>query len=48
MGKRRLTIARKSRRREPACRFHKAHHRRRNVVERSFHRLKQRRGIATR
>ncbi|MFI5666416.1 hypothetical protein [Streptomyces sp. NPDC051704] len=37
-----------ARRREPPCHFDKTVHRRRNVVERRFHRLKQRRGIATR
>ncbi|MFE2141440.1 transposase, partial [Streptomyces sp. NPDC059456] len=34
--------------REPPCHFHKTIYRRRNVVERCFHRLKQWRGIATR
>ncbi|GAO13013.1 hypothetical protein TPA0598_16_00170 [Streptomyces lydicamycinicus] len=36
------------RRRERPCGFDKAVYRRRNVVERCFHRLKQWRGIATR
>ncbi|MFG2985414.1 transposase [Streptomyces sp. NPDC048258] len=38
----------RARRRERPCLFGKAVYRRRNVVERCFHRLKQWRGIATR
>ncbi|MFE3382558.1 IS5 family transposase, partial [Streptomyces anulatus] len=41
-------LAGRKRRRERPCRFDKAAYRRRNVVERCFHRLKQWRGIATR
>ncbi len=41
-------LAGRARRRERPCRFDKAAYRRRNVVERCFHRLKQWRGIATR
>jgi transposase len=41
-------LARRARRGEPRCRFDRAVYRRRNVVERCFHRLKQWRGIATR
>lgn len=37
-----------ARRRERPCVFDKAAYRRRNVVERYFHRLKQWRGVATR
>ncbi|MDF9804204.1 transposase [Streptomyces sp. HB372] len=41
-------LAGRKRRRERPCGFDKAAYRRRNVVERCFHRLKQWRGIATR
>jgi transposase len=41
-------LAGRARRRERPCRFDRAVYRRRNVVERCFHRLKQWRGIATR
>ncbi|MFF8848375.1 transposase [Streptomyces sp. NPDC015127] len=41
-------LAGRRRRRERPCSFDKAVYRRRNVVERCFHRLKQPRGIATR
>lgn len=41
-------LAGRRRRRQQPCGFDKAAHRRRNVVERCFHRLKQWRGIATR
>ncbi|MGV9344873.1 transposase [Streptomyces spiralis] len=41
-------LAGRRRRRERPCGFDRALYRRRNVVERCFHRLKQWRGIATR
>ncbi|MFF8180983.1 IS5 family transposase, partial [Streptomyces griseus] len=41
-------LAGRRRRRERPCGFDRASYRRRNVVERCFHRLKQWRGIATR
>ena len=41
-------LAGKARRGEPPCAFDRQVYRRRNVVERCFHRLKQWRGIATR
>ncbi|MEU5628306.1 MULTISPECIES: transposase [Streptomyces] len=41
-------LAGRRRRRERPCGFDAAVHRRRNVVERCFHRVKQWRGIATR
>nr|WP_234352105.1 MULTISPECIES: transposase [unclassified Streptomyces] len=41
-------LASRRRRRERPCGFDQAAYRRRNVVERRFHRLKQWRGIATR
>ncbi|MGA5648810.1 transposase [Streptomyces seoulensis] len=41
-------LAGRRRRREQPCGFDRAAYRRRNVVERCFHRLKQWRGIATR
>jgi transposase len=41
-------LAGRRRRRERDCGFDRTVHRRRNVVERCFHRLKQWRGIATR
>ncbi|CAL9363165.1 IS5 family transposase IS1650 (plasmid) [Streptomyces sp. enrichment culture] len=41
-------LAGRTRRRERPCGFDTAAYRRRNVVERCFHRLKQWRGIATR
>ncbi|WP_435207056.1 transposase [Streptomyces sp. bgisy104] len=41
-------LAGRGRRRERPCGFDKSVHRRRNVVERCFQHLKQRRGLATR
>ncbi|KUH39057.1 transposase [Streptomyces kanasensis] len=41
-------LAGRKRRRERPCGFDRAVYRRRNIVERCFHRLKQWRGIATR
>jgi transposase len=41
-------LAGRRRRRERPCEFDKRTYRRRNIVERCFHRLKQSRGIATR